>query len=316
MTRQIRIAGSSVSLQLLVAVPALAAALLWASWPALVEMAYRWWHDPQYSHGYLVPVFAGVLLWLRRERLARVTEGSYWGGVLLIAASGLLSLPGGYLYLEALDGLALLPAVAGIFVLLGGWPALRWAWPGVAFLAFMLPLPHSLEHGLASSLQRLATVVSTYSLQTLGFPALAEGNVILVNEQKVEVANACSGLAMMMTFFALSTAMALIVRRPLLDRLLIVASAIPIAVIANVTRITVTAIVREKVSSDLANEIFHDWAGYFMMALGLALLWLELWVLGRLLIEPREARPMPLRLGGAPPERSFARTPDAPAATT
>ncbi len=316
MTRQIRIAGHAVPATLLVAVTALGASLLWAYWPALTQMAHRWWTDPQYSHGYLVPIFAGVLLWLRREHLTKVTYGPRWSGLLLILAGGLISLPGAYLYFDALDGVSLLPCIAGLFVLLGGWAALRWAWPAVAFLVFMLPMPYSVERGLAGTLQRIATLASTYALQTCGFPAMSEGNVILVNEQKVEVANACSGLAMMMTFFALSTGMALIIRRPLLDRLVIVVSAIPIAVIANVTRITVTAMVREKVSSDWVNEVVHDWAGYFMMAWGLVLLLLELWILGRVLIERVESRPMPMRFVEPAPARSYTRKPDAPATTT
>jgi exosortase len=317
MTREIPTVTRPIPVSLLVAVATLGGSLLWASAPTVADMAHRWWHDPQYSHGYLVPIFAGVLLWLRREHLAKVTYRPRWSGLWLILAGSLFSLLGAYLYFDALNGLALLPCIAGLFVLLGGWPALRWAWPAVAFLAFMLPLPHSVERGLAGPLQSLATLASTYTLQTLGFPALAEGNVILVNETKVEVAQACSGLSMLLIFFALSTAVALVIQRPLLDRLLIVVSAIPIAVISNVTRITVTAILHEKVSSEWANMVFHDVAGWLMMVWGLALLWLELWVLSRLLIEPQnEPQLLPMRLVEPAPARPRSRKADAEATTT
>src|SRR5262249_56384836 len=90
----------------------------------------------------------------------------------------------------------------------GGWSSCRWALPAVAFLAFMIPLPYRLEVMVADPLQRLATTTSTFALQTLGLPALAEGKVILLNEVKIGIVEACSGLRMMMIFFAISTAVA------------------------------------------------------------------------------------------------------------
>src|SRR5262249_8377614 len=137
------------------------------------------------------------------------------------------------------------------------------------------------ETALAHPLRRLATVASTYCLQTLGFPALAEGNVIVIGALKLGVIDACNGLGMLVTFFALSTAAALIAARPLLDRLVIVASAIPIALVANVVRITGTAVVYETLGSDVGELLKHDLAGWLMMPLALGLLWLELKVLAK-----------------------------------
>src|SRR6185295_15946667 len=99
-----------------------------------------------------------------------------------------------------------------------------WCWPAVAFLAFMLPLPFVLEVALAGRLQSFATFASTYVLQTLGFPALSEGNVIIVNESKIGVAEACNGLGMPVVFFALSTALAFVIVRPLWEKILVLLS--------------------------------------------------------------------------------------------
>ena len=93
----------------------------------------------------------------------------------------------------------------------------------------MLPLPWRIETALGSPLQFLATTASTYLLQTLGFMAFSEGFVIQLNEARIGVVEACSGLSMLMTFIALSTAAALVVRRPLVDRLVLVASSVPVA---------------------------------------------------------------------------------------
>src|SRR5207247_2117523 len=118
----------------------------------------------------------------------------------------------------------------------------RFAWPALAFLGFMLPLPYQVEVALAHPLRRLATGMSTYLLQTIGYHAIAEGNIILIEQSSLGVAEACSGLGMLMTFFALATAMALAIRAPAVDRLVLVVSAVPIAVLANVMRITATGV--------------------------------------------------------------------------
>ncbi len=144
--------------------------------------------------------------------------------------------------IAALDAISLVPALAGVVLLAGGASLLRWSWPAIAFLAFMLPLPFTIEAALAHPLRRVATVASTYVLQTIGCPAFAEGNVILIEDCRLGVAEACSGLGMLLTFFALSTAFALVVQRPLVDRLVLVASAVPVAVAANVVRISATGV--------------------------------------------------------------------------
>src|SRR5262249_12517673 len=110
----------------------------WAYGPTLATMVRRWSTDPQYSHGFLVPVFAGVVLWVRRAQHPGLgLRPSWWGLPLLLAASA-MRLVSAALFLEWLDALSLLPALAGLCLLLGGWPALRWAWPAVLFLVFML----------------------------------------------------------------------------------------------------------------------------------------------------------------------------------
>lgn len=264
---------------------ALAAVFLWAFAPTLAELGHRWRTDGQYSHGYLVPAFAVVLLWLRREHCAALTPCCSGWGLVFLGLGVIVRFAGDYLYMDWLDAVALLPCLAGLTVLVGGLAALRWAWPAIAFLAFMIPLPYRLEIALAHPLQRLATLTSTYALQTLSLPALSEGNVILINETRIGVVEACSGLSMLVIFFALSSAFAFLVERPLWQKLILVASAVPIALIANITRITVTGVLHETVGHKAADVVFHDLAGWLMMPFALVLLWLELKALGRLLVE-------------------------------
>ena len=194
---------------------------------------------------------------------------------------------GGYFHHGTLEGFALLPYLGGIALLLGGWRILDWAWPSIAFLAFMIPLPWVVENALGPPLQSIATSVSTYLLQVLGFMAFAEGYVIYVNDAQIRVVEACSGLSMLITFVALSTAAALLVKRSLLERAVLVASAIPVALLANIARITLTGVLHARVGDHVASRFYHDIAGWLMIPLAAILYWSEIWVLSRLLIETK-----------------------------
>ena len=283
-----------------VAFPLLGGCLLWSLWPALAAMADRWSSDPRYAHGYFVPMFALALLWMRRARLDGVKPSNSTWGLAFVGLGAAIQLAGGYFRIGSLEGLALLPYLGGLALLLGGWRILDWAWPSIAFLAFMIPLPWRVENALGPPLQSIATMASTYLLQTLGFMAFAEGNVIQLNEARIGVVEACSGLSMLITFIALSTAAALVVKRPLLDRIVLVASSIPVALLANIARITMTGILHDTVGGHAADTFYHDLAGWLMMPLALVLYWFEIWILSRLLIETKhEAAPLVLDLEGS-----------------
>jgi exosortase len=268
------------------AAAAVVAALLWASVPTLIDMARKWYSDPRYSHGYLVPLFSAYLLWTRRDRAAWGAP-SLWGLALIAFGVG-MCLAGRYLFFFWLNQIALLPLVAGAVLMLAGWPALRWATPAIAFLAFMIPLPYRLQVSLAVPLQRIGTTASVYGLQTLGLAPYADGNVIVLKGMRLGVEEACSGLGMLVVFFAIATAFALISRRPWPDRVFAVLSAIPIAVLCNIIRITVTGVLYVLAGKRLGDLVFHDLAGWLMMLLALFFLSLEMRTLDWL-FPPRQA---------------------------
>ena len=268
--------------------------MVWAYWPTLSGLARIWNQDATYSHGFLVPFVAAALIWQRRELVVKSDNSWPRLGMLLITGSIGLRLFGARFYFEWLEWLSLLPCVGGLCLLFGGALAWRRAWPGVAFLVFMLPLPYRLEVALAGPLQSLATSASTYLLQTCGYPAVSEGNVIIVRDVRVGVAEACSGLRMLVAFFAVSTAMAFAVRRPVWERGLIISSAVPIALACNVARVTGTAMAYQSLGSEVAHKLFHDLAGWLMMPLAVAMLLGELWILSRLLVAPPDRDVVPV----------------------
>ena len=281
---------------LIASLAVLAVGLLWAFWPILVAMAKRWSNDPRSAHGYLVPMFSLAMLWMRRSQIRGERLRSSSRGLALIALGAFILLVGGFFRQGSIEGLALLAYLAAVAMVLGGLPALRWLWPSIMFLFFMIPLPWRIENALGPPLQWLATLASTFTLQALGFMAFAEGNVIQLNDAYIGVVEACSGLSMMLTFIALSVGMALIVDRPLLERIVLVLSAIPVALLANIARITLTGILHETISGQIADKFYHDLAGWVMIPFALVLYWCEIWIFSDILVEMEE---MPVLVGNS-----------------
>jgi len=263
---------------------ALLAVFVWTYWTPMQTLVRRWWVDDDYTYGFLVPVFAGIILWVRRGMLKPFTpRGNLWG-LPVMALAGLMRWVSVYCYFALVEPLSLVPLLAGIVLFVGGWRALRWSLPAIALLTFMVPLPGVVADLMSHPLQRAGTIASTYTLQTLGIPAIAQGNVICLSETQMGVVEACSGLRMMMLFFAVCFAAAFLVKRPAFDRIVIIFSAPPIALLANVARIVLTGVLHETVSAEVADALFHDLAGWFMMPLAVVLLWGEMAILDRLLI--------------------------------
>ncbi len=257
----------------------LLAVLGWSYYGPLRMLVSRWYNEPDYLHGFFVPLFAGYLLWVRRDMVKKVAWRGSWWGLVLLAIAWASRWVSAYYYFELIDAATLIPCLAGVVLFVGGWSALRWAWPAVLFLVFMVPLPGFVAGVLSHPLQRIGTEASTYLVQTIGIPAIARGNVIVLSNAELGVVEACNGLRMMMLFFAVCVGGALLLKKNPLEKLIIVASAIPISLAANVLRITTTAILYQFFPGKVAEAFFHDLAGWFMMPAAVLLLWAELWAL-------------------------------------
>ena len=262
-----------------------AAGLLWAFWPTLDFMVEKWISDPQYSHGFLVPIFSGYLLY------RKMTPGAVWlskpwpivAGIALVWMFGLRALAGGLLF-HQLDALALFGSLAALALAFGGTRLFKMTGPAILFLLFSVPLPYELEQNVGGPLRKVATWSSTFLLQTLGYPAIAEGNIILIDEVKLGVVDACSGLKMLMTFSAFAFGAVLLLDRTPFEKFLIVLGIVPIAVLTNTLRIVGTGIAHTLTPDKGAQNLVHDINGWLMMPVGLGLLAFQLWCLSRLVM--------------------------------
>ncbi len=254
--------------------------------------AMKFWDNPKYSHGWLVPVFTVILLWLRYEPFGPVKIHERWAGFALLAAGITMRMVATFYTSHVAEMVSFVPSVAGVFLLMGGWRMIRWAGPAVAFLVFMFPLPGFLDTQLLRPLQKIATRSSTYVLQTMGIPSYYEGNVIYIGEMQLGVVEACSGLRMLTIFIALSFAIVLVTERPLWERIVIVLSSIPIALVSNIVRIVVTALLYKTVGAEWVDRVFHDLDGWLMMPFALGLLYLEFQILSHLVIDDTPSGPL------------------------
>ncbi len=260
--------------------------------PAWGWMYGLWMTSPDNSHGILVPAFAIWLLWHRRNLFPSPMppvsmSAVLMGGGLIVAATAIRCL-GIYTRTITIEAVSVVPCIAGVVLLCGGWSVVRWSWPAVLFLFFMIPLPGVVGGLLSGVLQKIATISSTYLLQTIGIPAVSEGNVIWLTHKPLGVAQACSGLRMLISFFALSAGVSLVIERPIWEKCLIAMSAPAIAIAANVLRISATAVAYEFGNEKMAELIFHDLAGWLMMPVGLLLLWAELYLVSLVFVENEE----------------------------
>lgn len=232
-----------------------------------------WSTDENYSHGFLVP---WISLYFANEASRQgplpTRSGVGWGVALLIVAiAGRLA--NTLVPIGLVADLALVIGVAGLVATLWGGAALRrYAFP-LIFLVFMIPLPTALYSMIASPLQLWVSQVASVILNVIGIPVLREGNTMtLPGEVRLFVAEACSGMRQLTGFLALSTAVAFLARRPGWYRGLVVLSSVPIALVANLARVTLTGWIMYH-NPVYAMGTFHTVEGLLMMGFGLLLLW-------------------------------------------
>jgi exosortase len=286
----------------------------WAFWPTLQLLSKTWSSNPEYNHGFLVPLFSLLILWSRRAQWESLTfQPVSLVAVFFFILLAILRLAAALMGIDYLDNLALIAGLFGIAALVGGWSAVRWAWPALLFLLFMIPLPFTVAHGLSGSLRSIATLSSAYFLQTFGFPVVTEGHVLLLGEHQIAVAEACSGLSMLYVFVAIAAGMAIYLKRPWFDRLILLLSSFPIAILANCIRIAVTAFAFQVAGKEMGEYIFHDLAGWIMMPLALGMIWLMLKYLDQVLVIPPEDAPLKVSTppSAVPPAASPAASPGA-----
>ena len=251
----------------------LAALSIWLYWNTLAHLVSQWWSDPNFSHGFFVPLFSAFVIWQERDRLARIIPQPSWAGLgVLLAALGVLIVGrlGAELFLARFS---LLLVLAGVVILFLGWNLFRAVLFPWAFLLLMIPVPTILFNQVTFPLQLLASKVAATVLPLFGVPILREGNVINLPSMALEVAEACSGIRSLMSLVTLAIIYGYLMEKRIWVRWLLALASVPIAVAANSIRIIGTGLLVQYWDAEKAEGYFHASWGWIIFVVSLLMLY-------------------------------------------
>ena len=235
-------------------------------------MVQQWYSDPNYSHGFIVPVIAGYFLYERREELMKAEVAPANAGLMIIIF-GLLQLCVGYLAFELYTmRSSFIVIFAGLILYFMGAAVFRIMLLPVLYLFFMVPLPYIVYDSIAFPLKQLVAKYSVETLQHIGVVIIREGNILLLPETTLEVADACSGIRSLVSLLALATAFAVMSQKSTLKRAVIILMAIPIAIFTNGLRVVGTGILAQYWGAKAAEGFFHEFAGLAVFGVALVML--------------------------------------------
>jgi exosortase len=246
--------------------------LLGLYYPIISYMVNQWYNDENYSHGFLVPFIAGFFVYQRLDALKKASVSS-WSPGLVIIIGALLMLIVGYVGTELFTmRISLIIVLAGMVLYFFGKETFKILLLPVCFLFFMIPLPYILYDAIAFPLKLLIAKYSVLFLDSIGVIILREGNIIMLPNMTLEVADACSGIRSLMSLITLGVALAFIINTTSFKRTLIIVSAIPIAIFTNALRVIITGILAQYWGEKAAEGFFHEFAGLLVFGIAVVIL--------------------------------------------
>ena len=249
---------------------ALVAAFVWLYWNILSSLVRQWSSDDNYSHGFFVVPLALYFVWERRAALGNAAIRPSSAGLVIVAAS-LLLLVAGLLGAELfLTRVSLIGVIAGSVLFIWGWEHFRVLAFPIAFLLLMIPLPAIVFNQLAFPLQLVASRAGETAIAAAGIPVLREGNLLHLPGRTLEVAEACSGIRSLVSLLMLAIVLGYFTERRAGPRVILALAAVPIAILANATRVAGTGLASHWISPEAADGFFHTVSGWlmFLVALG------------------------------------------------
>lgn len=246
------------------------AGVVWLYGSALSSLVSQWASDDDYSHGFFVIPLAAFFAWERRAALARAPIRPSAAGLLLLGAS-LFAFLAGILGAELfLTRSSLIGVLAGAVLFVWGREHFRILLFPLAFLLFMIPLPAIVFNQIAFPLQLLASRVGETAVATAGIPVLREGNVLQLPNITLEVVEACSGIRSLVSLLMLGVVLGCFTEPRTPGRIIIALAAIPIAIVANATRVAGTGLASHWAGPAAAEGFFHTFSGWIMFVIALA----------------------------------------------
>jgi exosortase len=264
---------------------ALLAVTVLSYWSIIADLFKEWQGNDDYSAGQLVPLIALFLVWRERKTLRRCLLRPCWWGIALLILAQTARIFGLLFMYESAERYSLVLTTAGLVLMVAGWQVFRSVSWILLFLFLMVPLPGRVHNLISGPLQKMATTGSVFLLEAFGVRVSQQGNVVMLNEKiPMAVAEACSGLRMLTAFVIVAAFMAYMVKRSRRQKTVLLLSSIPVAVMCNILRLCVTAMLFLLASSEVAEKFFHDFAGLGMMPVAVLLMFGELWLMDKLTV--------------------------------
>jgi exosortase len=236
------------------------------------NLVAQWWNDPDYGHGFFVPLFSLYILWNERERWARTEiRPSNLGFAVMLGAVGLLVLGslGAELFTTRISMLVLL---AGMILFLAGRKALEAVSFPLGYLVWMIPIPVIIYNQITFPMQLIASRLASASLELFHVPVLRDGNILVLSNYSLEVVEACSGVRSLMSLMALAVAYAYLVSPQRWVRYFLAVFMIPIAIVTNAFRIMVAGILAHRYGSRAAEGFLHEFSSWVVFLVALLLM--------------------------------------------
>jgi exosortase len=238
--------------------------------PVIIALVKNWGSDDDMGHGYFVPAIAAYIAWQKKDELVKLkAEPNWWG--LLIVFYGAFQLYLGTLGAELfLARTALVITMIGTVLFLGGNKFLKALAFPLFLLFLMIPIPAIIYNKITFPLQIFASEAAETALNILGIPVFREGNILNLPSQPLNVVEACSGIRSLLTLTFLSLVYGYFFEKRTWVRVALFFSTIPIAIVANSGRVTLTGILSE-IKPEYAEGFFHEFSGWviFMIAMGI-----------------------------------------------
>lgn len=255
----------------------------------LAGLVSTWWFNPNFSHGFLVPIFAAYLVWAKRKALLNKDVAPAWSGIAVVALALLVLVIGAYGAAVFLSRVSLVILLAGLVLSFGGWQLLRELRFALLVLFLAIPLPAIIFNEIALPLQILASKLASDLLPLFGVPVLREGNIIELPTISLEVAEACSGIRSLVSLCTLAVFYGYFLEKSFLRRAVLVLASIPIAIAANAVRIFGTGLCVQYWDPDKAMGFFHEFSGWVIFLVSLACLFIVHRIIGLFPIRRRHA---------------------------
>lgn len=250
--------------------------------PGLRFMVSNWEQVEEYSYGYFIPVIAAFLIWQRSELLRATELRGSWSGLLLLGLGLLLGLIGEFSAIRLFGQYGFIVALFGLSVAFVGWRGTRLVAVPLAILFFMIPLPQFLLRELSQQLQLVSSQIGVGLIRLFDISVFLEGNVIDLGSYKLQVVEACSGLRYLFPLMVLGFLAAYFFQGSWWKRAVIMLSTIPLTIVINSLRIGLIGITVEYWGPAMAEGLLHDFEGWFMFMLCIALLIAEMALLARI----------------------------------